>query len=94
MPYKNKDEQRVFQKEWLRDRKKRFFKDKKCKKCGSNKNLTLHHRDPSKKIDHHIWSWAPERFWAEVKKCDVLCEKCHEEKNIKDNRKRENDKNK
>jgi len=94
MPYKNKDEQRVFQKEWLRDRRKRFFKGKKCKKCGGTKNLTLHHKDPSKKIDHHIWSWAPERFWAEIKKCDVLCEKCHEEKNIKDNRKRENDKNK
>jgi len=88
MPYKNKDEQRTFQKEWLRNRRKRFFSGKKCKRCGSTSNLTLHHRDHDKKVDHHIWSWAPERFWAEVKKCDVLCNSCHEKQNSKENKDR------
>lgn len=88
MPYKNKDKQKTFQREWLQRRKDRFFKNKKCKLCGSTHNLTLHHREPGKKIDHRIWSWAPERFWREVKKCDILCEKCHQEKSNKQNTER------
>jgi hypothetical protein len=81
MPYKDKDEQRAFQRDWLQNRKDKFFKGKRCKKCSSTEDLQLHHRDPSIKIDHHIWSWAPERFWREVKKCDILCRDCHEEHN-------------
>jgi len=86
MPYKDKDEQRAFQRDWLERRKEKFFKGKSCKKCGvtrEEKELQLHHKDPSIKIDHHIWSWAPERFWNEVKKCDILCRDCHEELNSK-----------
>ena len=87
MPFKNLEDKQEYQREWLQKRKDRYFKNKKCKKCGSNRNLILHHRDPDAKESHKIWSWAPQRFWDEIRKCDVLCEKCHEELHAKKNRK-------
>ena len=80
MPYKNKKDLRDYQREWIKKRKERFFKGKKCKDCGSTRNLIIHHRDPDKKDSHKIWSWAPEKFSKEIKKCDVLCESCHKHK--------------
>ena len=29
------------------------------------------------KKDHKIWSWSKQRREAEIKKCVVLCRKCH-----------------
>jgi len=78
MPYKDKEDLKSYQKEWLRKRRERFYKGKKCKGCGTTKNLSLHHREPGKKVDHRIWSWAPDRFLREIKKCDVYCKKCHD----------------
>ena len=48
-----------------------------CKKCGSAKSLQAHHRDPTTKVDHKVWSWRSERREIELAKCEVLCEKCH-----------------
>jgi len=78
VPYKDKKKQQEFQKEWIRERRRKFFEGKKCDICGSTKNLRLHHKDPNKKVDHRIWSWAPERFTREIKKCVARCEKCHQ----------------
>jgi 5-methylcytosine-specific restriction endonuclease McrA len=77
MPFKDIDKKREYQRNWLRVRKQHFFKGKKCAKCGSTENLELHHLDKHQKEDHKIWSWAPERFQAEVKKCKILCRQCH-----------------
>lgn len=77
MAYKDKAKQREYQRKWMERRRAEFFNDKECKICGSVENLELHHRDPSQKESHSIWSWAPERRNVEITKCDVLCHDCH-----------------
>jgi 5-methylcytosine-specific restriction endonuclease McrA len=58
-----------------------------CKKCGSTERLELDHIDPATKISHNIWSWREERLIAELKKCQVLCYRCHKLKTINENTK-------
>lgn len=79
MPYKDKEKQREFQREWCRKRREDFFADKACI-CGSTINLELDHIDESKKITHRIWSWSEKRRNEELAKCQILCEACHKEK--------------
>ena len=85
MPYKDKDQQRAFNREWLRKRREAFFADKSCVKCGSRKEMQLDHKDPDQKVSHRIWSWSKERRDAEIAKCQVLCYECHLDKTIKEN---------
>jgi len=75
--YKNKEKQREYQKNWMRERRENFFKDKKCIVCGSSDHLVLHHNDSSMKEEHRIWSWSRKRFDAEMSKCSVMCQVCH-----------------
>jgi 5-methylcytosine-specific restriction endonuclease McrA len=84
MPFKDLKDKQEYQRNWLKDRKKVFFKGKKCEKCGSTKNLELHHLDKHKKEDHKIWSWSPARFKKEAAKCKILCRKCHSELHAKE----------
>ena len=78
MPYKDKNKQRAYQASWIKNRRKEFFADKSCKKCGETDRLELHHRDPNKKVAHSIWSWSGVRRKKEIEKCDVLCRRCHQ----------------
>jgi len=78
MPYKDKEKQKDFQKKWIRERREKALDGKKCVKCNSTNELRLHHKEPGKKVDHKIWSWAPERFKREMAKCEWLCLPCHE----------------
>ena len=48
-----------------------------CQLCGSSSALCLHHEDPKLKVDHNVWSWAPNRRKVELIKCAVLCVVCH-----------------
>lgn len=50
----------------------------KCK-CGSTHKLELDHIDPTTKsfAVAKRWSVSKEIFWAEVKKCQLLCIPCH-----------------
>jgi hypothetical protein len=57
-----------------------------CSVCGYDKlksALEFHHTDPSQKddtISHMIWENAdPEDVKREIKKCVVLCNRCHRE---------------
>lgn len=86
MPYKDKDKQREYQAEWCSKRRDDFFKDKECKRCGSKEKLELHHRDPSLKLSHRIWSWSWERIKAEADKCDILCSSCHDKHHAEERR--------
>lgn len=79
MPCPSREEQQAFQRRWLADRRNAFFADRACVKCGATDDLHLHHRDPSQKESHRIWSWTEERRDAEIAKCDVLCGPCHRE---------------
>ena len=80
MPYANKENQRQYQRRWLRRRRAVWFKEHgPCKRCGSWKRLELHHVDPAKKVSHRIWSWSQQRREKELAKCEVWCHKCHSE---------------
>lgn len=58
----------------------------KCAKCGSPENLELDHIDPTtKEIEvGAIHSVSRVRFWAEIKKCQLLCRSCHVKKTLAD----------
>ncbi len=68
---------RKYQKRWISNRRKSFFKGKKCNWCGAAENLELDHIDSSKKVTHRIWSWCEERRSHEISKCQILCKSCH-----------------
>jgi 5-methylcytosine-specific restriction endonuclease McrA len=79
--YKNKNQQREYQRQWIaKNRAKWISENGPCKKCGSSEKLEVDHRDPSSKINHNVWSWSEERRAVELKKCWVLCHKCHSQK--------------
>ncbi len=80
MPYKSQEEQREYQRLWMKRRRDSFFKDKFCIDCDSSEKLELDHVDPTLKVSHRIWSWSDERRFEELKKCVVRCHKCHVDK--------------
>lgn len=80
MPYSNPEEQRQYQREWLAQRRSKWFAEKTCVECGSPDDLRLDHVDPAQKVDHRIWSWSRERRDTELAKCQVLCLRCHVKK--------------
>lgn len=75
MPYKNKEQQREYQRNWMKKRRDAFFKGKECIECGSSEDLQLHHI--GKKENHRIWSWSEKRRNEELKQCVVKCKDCH-----------------
>lgn len=76
----NRENKRKLQREWLAKRRREYFANKVCIKCGSTHNMQLDHIDPDQKVSHRIWSWSAERREAELAKCQVLCEEHHKEK--------------
>jgi 5-methylcytosine-specific restriction endonuclease McrA len=82
MPYKDKNKQKEYQRQWIADRRSTYLKDKSCVKCHSTNNLELDHIDESTKISSHIWSWSDKRRELELSKCQVLCYDCHKQKTI------------
>lgn len=59
----------------------------KCVSCGSRKNLEIDHVNPSeKRVEAHSFhSISKERYFEELKKCQLLCHQCHKEKTSKEN---------
>lgn len=59
-----------------------------CNKCGSTENLEIDHINPFTKNlragDGSIWDLPDEEFYVELKKCQVLCRKCHVDKSLAD----------
>ena len=51
----------------------------KCVKCGATEDLDFDHIDSKTKTFTIgcAWSVSSERFWEEIKKCQLLCKKCH-----------------
>lgn len=83
--YKDPEQQREYQRNWMAARRNAFFHDKCCVQCGSTENLELDHIDRNEKEDHNVWSWSEERRQKELAKCQVLCYDCHLEKTRKEN---------
>ena len=71
---------REYQRKWTAERRKLFFSDKSCVKCGSVDRLELDHVNPVQKVSHRIWSWSIKRREEEIAKCQVLCYSCHKKK--------------
>jgi 5-methylcytosine-specific restriction endonuclease McrA len=80
MPYKNKKIQLKYQRNWIQKRRKLYFKNKHCAKCGSTKRLEIDHIDSKTKISNHVWSWSLKRRIQELEKCQILCYICHKKK--------------
>lgn len=78
MPYKDKAKQANYQNQWVQSRRRAWLaKNGPCQQCGSSKDMMAHHTDPDTKIEHRVWSWSKKRMEKELKKCIVLCRKCH-----------------
>jgi 5-methylcytosine-specific restriction endonuclease McrA len=58
-----------------------------CSVCGEKENLEFDHINPALKEYEiaDIWVGNKERFWKEIDKCQLLCEKHHIEKTKIDN---------
>ncbi len=84
MSYKDINKQREFQR--LRNKRARaeFFAGSYCALCGGVEDLELDHINRSSKLGHNIWSWSIERRLAEIEKCQILCQKCHIKKSIRE----------
>jgi hypothetical protein len=84
MPYADKEKQKEYQRIWYTRRRQQWIEENgPCKECGSKEKLEVHHKDPSKKISHNVWSWKEERRLKELAKCEVLCKPCHDVKRSK-----------
>lgn len=89
MPFLSKEDHRIYQLNWIKNRRKEFFdKHGPCIKCGSDNRLELDHIDPALKVSHKIWSWSWEKIYAEAAKCQILCYDCHKEKISSENKER------
>ena len=83
MPYKTKELQREYQKQWIKNRRQEWLsKNGPCKQCGTWENLEIDHIDPKEKITHRIWSYNEEKRLKALAKCQVLCNECHIKKGI------------
>jgi 5-methylcytosine-specific restriction endonuclease McrA len=87
-PEDRKAYQREYQRKWLKARRSEWLnKNGPCKKCGSWENLEVDHINSATKITSAVWSWAEDKRNEELAKCQVLCEKCHLEKTLRERRK-------
>lgn len=82
MGYKDREQQRAYQREWMARRRAAWFEGKACVDCGATDELEVDHVDPSSKVDHKVWSWSASRREAELSKCEVRCRSCHQMKTV------------
>jgi hypothetical protein len=72
-------------KRWRQNKRKEFRQKLggKCCKCGSIENLEFDHIDPKTKeleIAQALVRWSLDKVLKELKKCQLLCRKCHRKK--------------
>ena len=77
-PYADAQAQRDYQRQWVAARRAEWLRGHFCEWCRSESDLEVHHRDPSRKLHHSIWSWGQARRDTELAKCVVLCRSCHQ----------------
>jgi 5-methylcytosine-specific restriction endonuclease McrA len=81
MPYADPEAQRAYQREWVKRRREDWISENgPCIDCSSWEGLTVDHVDASEKVSHRVWSWSKARRDAELAKCVVRCEPCHQTK--------------
>jgi hypothetical protein len=79
MPYSNLSIQRNYQRQWMAARRQTALdaRGNACQRCRATDRLEFHHRDPSEKVSHRIFSRRWEVIHQELAKCDLLCSTCH-----------------
>jgi len=90
MSFNNKEEYNAYMRQYMLDRyhtqREKLLKllDNKCTKCGSTENLEFDHIDPSTKsfTIGKLNTMAFYKAVEEVKKCQLLCQSCHNSKTI------------
>ena len=86
MPYKDRAKQREYQrKRNMRIRVEWLQNNGPCAQCGGDEKLCVDHKDPTTKVSHNVWSWSKIRREAELKKCQLLCRRCHILKTAREN---------
>lgn len=89
MDWKDKKQVREYHRNYWRKRRQKIidFLGGQCVECGAEDLLEFDHVDPDKKsfdIKDNATISNPEVF-EELKKCQLLCRDCHEEKTSKEN---------
>lgn len=87
MPFSSEDRKEYNQKRYYRVKKQMHdFLGGKCSICGSTKSLQIDHKDPDEKeFDvSKCWAYAWETVIEELKKCQLLCQSCHNLKTLDD----------
>ena len=92
MAEKNRDTYNAYMRVYMlaryRRRKKaaRAFLGGKCVVCGTTRRLEFDHRDRTSKykVIADMWSYSEKRFWEEVVKCQLLCNKHHRVKSLEE----------
>jgi 5-methylcytosine-specific restriction endonuclease McrA len=79
------EHKRERQRNWVSSRRLEYISKRGgcCRVCGSVEALEFHHRDPTMKVSHRIFSWKRSRIDVELEKCDLLCSKCHRQETNK-----------
>lgn len=88
----NTDKNKEYMKKYLLNR---YYKRKKegrnilgnkCNKCGSTIKLEFDHVNPNDKSFTicELWGVSHDRFIKEIKKCQILCKDCHQQKTRED----------
>lgn len=81
MPYKDRDKQRAFQREWIKKRRAKWFETNgPCEECGATEDLIAASPKPGKPIPHRVWTYSDKRRDAVLSKCVVLCRSCYLER--------------
>jgi 5-methylcytosine-specific restriction endonuclease McrA len=83
MGYKDPDQQRAYQRDWMTARRDQWISEHgPCAQCGSTDRLEVDHVDPGAKSMEPaaIWSLSAAKREAELAKCQVLCHDCHARK--------------
>jgi len=87
MGYKDPVKMRIYQRNWMRKRRKDWINaNGPCKVCGSKENLEVDHINPKEKSlrPSQIWSLTEAKRLVELAKCQVLCHDCHLEKTLRE----------
>lgn len=95
MPPKERARYNAYMREYMRKRYHRKRREAlnalggRCVVCGTRRKLEIDHIRPSSKVMSisKIWTYSKVRFWREVRKCQLLCQKHHREKTARDLRK-------
>lgn len=79
---------RAYIREYYHEKRRELIKrlGGKCVECGSKINLQFDHKDPKNSVFKigKLLSHSNEELEIEIKKCQLLCRKCHDKKSKKE----------